>query len=207
MADNTLIAPASLSVNVATDDVGGVHYQRVKLASGDADSAEMVGDTDKGASRALWVDPRPSSASQAQNSAGLTIASTAYVSGDTLGTGWTFTAMARETGGGGRITGAALLDKADVITSVDLVLSSAAITFGTDNLAPAPSDTDAEKLLNTISLVALDYGSARLATIGNVLVPYVCDATSLFVYAITRAAHTFFGAVTDLRLRLFYDLD
>ena len=201
MADNT--AP-SADPSVATDDIAGVHHQRVKLVDGTLDGTGAIpGD----ATRGLAVEPRSKMLAQSQASSGLTTASTSYAANDVLGAGWEFTNMARAAGGGGRVLGAVLLDKGDVITSVDLVLSSGSISFGPDNGAPAVSDTDGEKLQGTITVVALDYGGCRVADIGEIGKPYVCDATSLFVYARTAAAHSFFTAATDLRLKLFYVLD
>ena len=43
MADNVAVT-AGAGTSIATDDVGGVHYQVVKLASGAADAATMVSD-------------------------------------------------------------------------------------------------------------------------------------------------------------------
>lgn len=148
-------------------------------------------------------DPRRYVTTAQVNSSGLTTASTAYAAGDVLGAGWEFTGAARATGGTGTVTGVALLDVADVIGGVDLYLAAASITFGTDNAAPSVSDADAAKLGVIIGLGAIDVGGARVASAASLAVPYLCDATSLFVYARTRDAHTFFGAVTDLTLRLF----
>ena len=48
MADNLAIT-AGAGTTIATDDVGGVHYQKVKLFNGTADSsAEITGDVDNG---------------------------------------------------------------------------------------------------------------------------------------------------------------
>ena len=58
MADNVPIT-AGVGTNIATDDVGGVHYQQIKLVSSQLDTAEPIGDTDNGASRSLHVDPVP----------------------------------------------------------------------------------------------------------------------------------------------------
>lgn len=149
----------------------------------------------------------PPVVSQAQNSAGLTTATTAYSSGDVYGSGWTFTSMADPSGGGGRILGVSLLDKADVIGTTELVFASGSITFGTDNAAPSVSDSDAEKILHSEIIVPIDLGGAKFGSITTIDLPYICDATSLYVYAIARSAHTFFGAVTDLRLRLLYTVD
>jgi hypothetical protein len=149
----------------------------------------------------------PATETQTVASANLTTATTAYTAGDTLGDGYTFTLMAKQSGKGGRITGVKMLDKADIVSSIDLYLSSGSITFGTDNVAPSVSDSDAAKIISIIPLVYNDLGTSRLLSSGNILVPYICDATSLYVYAVTRVGHTFFGATTDLPLTLFYDRD
>lgn len=46
MADNVPITPGTGTL-IATDEVGGVHYQKVKLAFGAADAATLVSATDK----------------------------------------------------------------------------------------------------------------------------------------------------------------
>lgn len=202
MADNIDVTPGA-GATFATDDVAGVHYQRMKLFTSEADSAEPVGDDDKGTSRALWMVPRPDVAQAQVNSAGLTIATTAYTAGDVLGSGWTFTSMAKETGGTGRLIGAALVDVADLVSQVTLHVFSGAATFGTDNAAPSISDADVLKWLGSIPLASIDLGGSRVLSADSIALPYVCDATSLFVYATTGVAHSFFVAVTDLKLRLF----
>ena len=142
---------------------------------------------------------------QAQASSGLTTGATPYAIGDTLGAGWTFTNAAGASAGEGRLTGAVLLDKGDVTAAVDLWFASGSITFGTDNAAPNISDTDAEKIVGTVSVSMQDLGANRIGTWAGAM-PYTCDATSLFVYAITRSAHNQFAAATDLRLKLFAEL-
>ena len=44
MADNVAITAGS-GTDIATDDVGGVHYQKIKPAYGAADSATLVSET------------------------------------------------------------------------------------------------------------------------------------------------------------------
>ena len=59
MADNVPVTPGS-GATIATDDIGGVHYQIVKVAHGAADSATQVS-----ASSPLPVAPsRPSAAAR-----------------------------------------------------------------------------------------------------------------------------------------------
>lgn len=208
MADNVAITAGS-GTNIATDDVSGVHYQRIKLHTSEDASAEGIGDDDKGSQRSLWVTERPNvGVTSLTDSAGLTTATTAYTIGDTLGSGWSFTNMARATGGTGTITSISLIDVTDITASVTLFFSKASITFGTDNAAPSVSDSDAAHLLDSYTLFSTDLGGVRLFSPGGqISIPYVCDATTLYVYAITNVAHTFYSAVTDLKLRLFYRLD
>lgn len=189
---------------VATDEVGSDHYELVKLAAGTTGSAEPIGATDLGSYDALWVDHRLNGATQSQASAGLTTASTNYTAGDVLGSGWTFTSMARAAGLGGRIKGIHILDKGDVMTSCELYISSTAITFGTDNAAPSVSDADAQTLKRIPGFGFQDLGGCRLASLDSLDIMYFCAATSLFVYAMTTVANNFFAAVTDLYLTLDY---
>lgn len=179
--------------------------QLIKLSAGADTSEELVGSTDHGSTHALHVDPRDNLQSQSQNSASLTTASTNYSNGDTLGAGWTFTSMARESGGSGVIRGIALIDKSDILSAATLFFTSATITFGTDNAAPSISDSDAENLGPQIPLAADDLGGVRLLAMQGLYLPYTCAATSLFVWArADTISASFFGAATDLRLRLLY---
>lgn len=209
MADNVAIT-AGAGTSIRTDDNAGQHHQAVKITLGaDGTFREFAdGDQRDSAGYAVWVDPRPKSASQTQNQSGLTTATTAYTSGDVLGSLLTFTSMARASGGRGRITGAVLLDDGDIISGVDLFLFSATVTFGTDNAAPSISDADAANCVGIIQLpAAIDVGASRIASAHSIAVPYACAATSLFVAMVTRSDHTFFAAADDLHLTLFYELD
>lgn len=207
MADNVPITAGSGTI-IGTDEVtiGGSlqHVQRMKLYDGTDGGTDAIPGT---AARGLYVDPRPLVVTSPVASSGLTTATTSYSVGDVLGTGWSFTGAARANGGTGRVIGAVLLDAGDVIAGVDLYLSAASITFGTDNAAPSVSDADAAKLGMVIGMSALDVGGARLAQAHGLSVPYLCDATTLFVYARTRDAHPVFASATDLTLRLFLELD
>jgi hypothetical protein len=208
VADNVAIT-AGAGTSVATDDIGSVHYQRVKTTLGPdgTATADLAGvDLGSGAG-AAYVRPRPDFNSQTQTSSGLTTASTAYSALDTIGAGWTFTSMALAAGGGGRILGVAATDEADILETILLWFFSASITFGTDNSLPSISDTDVLKFLGVVPLGFSDLGGCRAGSVDSINVPYVCDATSLFVYATTQTAHTFFAATDDIVLRLFYTRD
>jgi hypothetical protein len=203
MADNITL-PGTGAV-VRSDDVAGIHYQGVKLFTSEADSAEPLGDTDLGASRALWVDQRRDMLPQTVASGGLTTATTNYAAGDTVGNGWTFTNMARASGLGGFIKGVTIFDKADVLSGCDLYIASASITFGTDNSAPSVSDTDILKCRRLSGFGFVDLGGARMATLDSLDFSYFCDATSLFVYMVSTVANNFFAATTDVHIMIDYE--
>lgn len=204
MADNVDITPGA-GATVATDDVGGAHFQRFKLHTSEDGSAEPIGDDDKGSTRALHVAPRTDLVipTSPVDSSGLTIAATAYSIGDTLGAGWTIPNAAKASGGFGRIEAMSLVDVADVTDIVHLWVAQETLTFGTDNAAPSISDADAVKLLGRLSLSMVDLGGCRVGVLDSISLPYVCNGTTnLYVFATTGTAHTFFGAVTDLKLRV-----
>jgi hypothetical protein len=137
-------------------------------------------------------------------SAGLTTATTAYTAGDQVGTQFTFANAARASGGFGYIVGVTLVDAADIIGAYDLVLTRSSITLAADNAAYAISDAHALEIVALIQLNgAYDLGNNRIAQATNIRIPFDCSGgTSLFGGLITRSAHTFFAAVTDLQLIL-----
>lgn len=197
-------------INVLVDPGSTGDMQLVKLAAGGTvGSEEMVGDLDHGSVRSLYVHPRPDTVipSTPLNSANLTTASTSYSIGDTLGSGWTIPNAAKASGGTGRVIGIDLRDYADITSSIILWFAQGSITFGTDNLAPGISDTDSLKLLGAIQVAMNDLGGVRFGSVDSMSLPYVLDGTDLYVYATTQTAHTFFGAATDLRLRVHLTRD
>ena len=175
---------------------------KVRLVDADGDEATIV-------AGALQVAGSLSASAATYaasvDSTGLTTGATAYSIGDTLGAGWTFANAVAASAGEARLTGAVLLDKGDVTGAVDLWFASASITFGTDNAAPSISDTDAEKIVGTVSVSMQDLGGCRIGTWSGAM-PYACDATSLYVYAVTRTAHNQFAATSNLRLTLLAEL-
>lgn len=133
-------------------------------------------------------------------SSGLTTATTAYSDGDTLGALMSWNLGADK----GLIIGAVLTDAADVIGAVDLYLFDRSVTFGTDNAAPSISDADTLFSLGVISFpYPSDLGGARMASVDSISVPYDANAsTTIYGALVTRSAHTFFGAATNVQVRL-----
>jgi hypothetical protein len=145
----------------------------------------------------------------AVDSGGLTIATTAYSIGDQVGTQFTLANAARVSGGTGLITSVILTSAADIIGAYDVIFTRSSITLAADNAAYAISDTDAKAVVGIVQLAgAFDIGNNRVAQALNLAVPYDCSGgTSLYASLVTRVAHTFFAAVTDLQLQVFVERD
>lgn len=181
------------------------HVQFVKLVDGTADSGTAVPGTTSG----LGVVPRQDVQAISVNSTGISTATT-YASGDQVGTIFNLTDAARTIGGTGSILGISLLDKSDVIGSVDVVLLSTTITLAADNAAFSITDADAENVVEVVSLnYAMDLGGQRFARLMGMNVPYKCNGgTSLYAALITRTANSPFAAgVTGLRLTVYVARD
>ena len=208
MADNVAITAGS-GTAIAADDVASVFYQYIKLASSESGSADLLGDLDHGSVRSLYVHARPDTVipSTPVNSSGLTTATTAYTAGDVLGAGWTIPNAAKASAGTGRVIGIDFRDYADIVQGVSLYFFQGSVTFGTDNAAPSLSDADSLKFIGTRSVTLTDLGGVRVGSLDSMSLPYVLDGTDLYVYATTNIAHTFFGAATDLRLRVAVSRD
>lgn len=192
--------------DVFVDDIAGTSVQVVKIFS--AEEGSVVG-MELTAGGSFPVDPRPTTKHDQVASAGLTTGATPYAANDTLGTGWEFPDYARAAGLGGKITGYQLLDEADVVVAVDLYFFDRAVTFGADNAlitSTGVSDADGAFFIGKASLSVDDLTGCRVGA-GVDSIPYHCNATSLFVYAVTRVAHNQFAAVTNLKLRIYADLD
>jgi hypothetical protein len=138
---------------------------------------------------------------QAQ-SAGLTTATTAYVTGDQLGTILTFANAVRQNGATGVIQSATLLDQAAIIGAVDLYLFDRSVTLAADNAAAAFSDADMLFCLGIISFAAPIGGTGNSISTTVSGLGVMPSGTSLFGALVTRAGHTFFGAATNLAVSL-----
>lgn len=193
-------------IDVLVDDGATGDMQIFKLAAGTVASEELIGSLDHGSVQSLYVHPRPDTviATTPINSSGLTTASTNYSNGDTLGAGWTVPNAAKASAGTGRVIGVTIIDYADILSMVTLFMFQGSVTFGTDNSAPSLSDADSLKLAcEPVTLTLTDLGGVRVAGVGSISIPYVLDGTDLYVYARADSiAASFFGAATDLKLRV-----
>lgn len=181
MADNLALRTGTQgsSFTLATDDVGGFHYQRVRSAP----------DRQK-----FTITP--------------VISTGIYASGDCLGPLQTIASASSAAGLGGYIESIVVVDKTQSQRAAfDIVLYSATVTTAADNAAFQMSDADALNVVGIISVIAADYNTAWPGTPLNSIafkpdtkvasndprmrIPYTCAATSLFVQLVVRGTPTY----------------
>lgn len=139
-------------------------------------------------------------------SSGLTTATTAYTAGDGLGAQMSGTIS---TATSALLIGASLHDKSDILGAVSCYVSDRSITFATDNAAPSISDADNFFLTPTIFFPPPDdLGANRFASVDSNAVPVYANASNtIYVRLVTLTGHTFFGAATDIQVKLYFSLD
>ena len=178
----------------------------VTAVSTDGDAVRLVSDL-KGR---LAVRPIKFQTFIVVNSANLTTATTAYTAGDTLGLASsvpaTFSSAARVSGGTGIIRGIYVLDKADITGVVTVFIFRASVTLAADNAAWSVSDTDMESCILRQQISMTDEGNQRVGFWSG-YTPFDCNASDLFVGMRTDTAHTFFGAASDIRTKLWIEQD
>lgn len=139
----------------------------------------------------------------ALTSAGLTTGTTAYVTGDMLGTIWSAAMPASfPSGGTGLITGVTFTSKTTTIGGVDIYVFNASVSQAADNAANSWSDADMLKLEAVIPVPAPIVSALNATVSVPVQVPFQLAATTIYLCVVTRTGHTFFGAVGDLQIKL-----
>lgn len=213
MADNVAIT-AGAGTNIATDDAGaGGHVQVVKLAiSTDGSATYIPADATNG----FRVTP---SVRKTRIAVTPTVSTSAYASGDCVGSIMTFTSAALATGGAGMVSSAVITCQAanTVTPDLDLLLFeiSPTGTF-TDNAAPTLTDANLEtaRVLPTIKFRTADYISltsnttcAGRSSDGQPAIDFVTSGSAnLFGLLVARAAFTL-ASVADIvvALRILQD--
>ena len=208
MADNVPITAGS-GTSIATDDVGGVHFQRMKLVDGTLDStAAIAGDAANG----LDVDVTRMAALVAGEAhlgevGGKTILTAitfsldtnAYSIGDVLADTQVLAACLRINDGTGILLNATFNDKDDQGFGFDVYILKANTSLGTENSAPSISDSNADNILGYFSVNEEDFkdlGGCRIACIRNICIP-VKGATGtddLYIALVAQGAGTYSAA-------------
>lgn len=224
MADNVAITAGS-GTSVATDDIGGVQFQRQKLALGPdgTHTADAAGRVISGSDGALYVDPRKK---LLRIQVTPTITAGAYTNGDVLGGQLTFANAARYSGGSGRIKTITILDKTQAQRApMGLALFDRSVTVPADNAPFTISDADMANCLGVIDLPVGLYNTAWPGTPANSIMTlpnntitttinnatvlpydYVLNGTDLFVAVILRSAPTY-TSTSDIVISLTVEQD
>lgn len=144
-------------------------------------------------------------------SAGLTIAVTAYTSGDQLGTLLTFS-PALSNGTKFRVVNAKFLDAGDVLAATELWLFNSAVTLAADNAAFSVSDADMLTCQGVISWATADVIDAGPNKFAHTLTErsFWGEASSAGVITgalVTRSGNAVFTAVTDITVTLWLEIE
>jgi hypothetical protein len=138
----------------------------------------------------------------------LSLDTSAYASGDVLADTQEIADAMFTPGGTGEIQSINVLDKDDQGVEIDLVFLKTNVALGTENAAPAITDTNAAQILGIVNVPAasqIDFGGARLATVKEIDLPVsaASGSKSIFVAAVTRGTptHTAAGIVLYVTIR------
>lgn len=201
MADDVQILTPAGVAPIATDEIGGKHFQRFKPAFGvDGEATDVSRD-----------NPLPVTTASRIVDVTLSLnTSGAYASGDVLADTQVVTNALRIVNGNGLLNSIVVIDEDDQNQPFDLVFLSANVSIGTENDAVAVSDANARQVLGIVHVLAADYvdfGGVGVATLtGLVLGLQAASGTSdLYVAAITRGTPTHSAAGIRLRLNIITD--
>ena len=142
---------------------------------------------------------------------GLTIATTAYTSGDHVGGVFQFTVGDGIGPAYGEVCNVVVTDKAAVLGAAELWLfkGTAAPTVAADNAALSIADADLPNLvgvweLSKVYTTALNKIVTLAVTQGEA--PYFTGPNGiLYGVLVTRSGHTFFGAVGDVTVTIYIE--
>lgn len=137
-------------------------------------------------------------------SANLTTATTTYATGDQTGSIFVLPNAARLSNGGGTIVGITLIDSADVIGAMDVVVFDSNVTLAADNATFSISDSDANKIVALVPLAgSTDIGQNRIAQSFNLAIPYICSGgNTLYAALITRSNNAVYASPGNTSLLL-----
>jgi hypothetical protein len=225
MADNVAITAGS-GTSVATDDIGGVQFQRQKLALGPdgTHTADAAGRVITGSEGALYVDPRRKTVRV--QATPVISNGVAYAAGDCLGPLQTVANAVRAGALSGRIIGVTILDKTQAQrATIDLAFFSATVTTAADNSPFQCSDAD---MINCLGILPLTNGlynvafpgtplnsiltvpsptvTAAVNAAGQLNFPIVTAGTDLFMQPIIREVKTY-TSTSDIVISLTIEQD
>lgn len=180
MPDN---GTAASGPTIAWDEIGGVAYQRIKLALGP--DGTYTADVDGSAARGFYVDPRRKVVRLSQTP---TVSTTpAYTAKDAVGGLMTFAGAVRASGGSGILQAVQVVDKGQQMKDLDLVLFDRTITAPTDNAIFAPSDTEVGYIVDVVPIGGwADFSTNAVFSIPRAT-EFVLNGTDLFGVLVSRS--------------------
>lgn len=215
MADNVTTQDGTLATIpdgtvIATDESGGAHYQVIEIADATTPTQRLAIDA-SGRITVLgsFTAAATTSLRPTVTSAGLTTSTTAYTAGDQMGTILTFSGAVAASAGAGTLIAATLLDEAKITGDVWLYLFDRSVTLASDNAAANFSDADMVYCLGVVKFPqGDDVTDNRFAQLANVGFQVRANSgTSIYGAMVTKSGHTFFSAVTNLKLALHIQPD
>lgn len=221
MANDVQIYDASGTlITIATDEIGGKHYQRTKLGLGSEDAyTELApGQQAKAASLSVTLasdhDPVPIAGRTVELVVTPTISTTAYANADAIGGLMQFTGAARSGVLSGVIDSVVVADASAQAAPMDLILFNASpgtTTGFADNGVFSIADADLPKVVGRIAIAATDYvvfgtTANAVAIRASLSTPYVLSGgTTLWVAARINAIKTFAAGALTLKLYAYLD--
>lgn len=189
MADNVTIPAQGTGTTtpvVATDDVAGVHYQRVKLDGGgdgasnpfvagaqaSANSLPVVGPNDEFVTVSVDVTRPTDTTTYAINDA---------IANSTSSTNaFTVANAVKASGGSGIITDVVILSDNDPATTLqgEIMLLDGGATTPVDNATFSLSDSDAKKLVGKIPFVLEDIGNNQFFHAQGLNIGFTCTGSA-----------------------------
>ncbi len=202
MVDNITIpttGSGDATPDVATDDVSGVHYQKMKLFDSTADSSTglSTGDGLKVVTASTVIDLT------------LSLDTGAYADGDVLAATQELTNAVRASGGTGVIQSIGLIDDDDQGQALDIVILDSNVSIGTENAAVSIADGDADNILGIVQVTASDYidlvNSQWAQAVFDAIVVSPASGTSLWIAAISRGTGTYTASGVTIRFGILLD--
>lgn len=186
MADNVQLPVTGTGTAdsvVATDDISSVHYQKVKITDGTADSTTMMKVNSDGAA---WVAGLGFPIT-VQTDVTRPADTTAYAAGDCISDstsaptsgGFTLTNIARKSGGSVIITDICVASSNDPATRLagEIFIFNQSVTNVNDNAAFAVSDTEIKTCVAVIPFSLLDAGNNGYAHITGLNILCTCSGS------------------------------
>ena len=188
MADNLGITTGS-SANVATDDVSGAHYQKIKLDVGGDGATLPVSAT---------ANAIPVKALDDVITIDCSVATNAYAEGDVLFATQEVAGFSTAADITSILQSIVVLDPDDQGIGVDLIFFNANTSLGTENSAPDADDTELLTIIGRVQVGAgsfYDIGASKIACVYGVGLPMKAGTGgSVWMAGIARGAPTYAGA-------------